>query len=254
MKKCEKLREKALLKAELDKLALKENSKEGLEKFPDPLQIAKPKKDAYIALMCALFSYGSSKNIVKFLKTLDFSLIDKSENEIKKAMKNLKYRFQSQSDVEQIFITFAKLKKTYDLEKIFTEPYKKSGNITDGILNFIKIAYEINPCKSKGYTHFFGSIWKGEPKSPLKRYNMFLRWMVRKDELDMGLWRGISPADLLIPLDTHTQKISLKHGLLTRKSYDFKAVLELTQNLKKLDPKDPIKYDFALYRLGQNGS
>lgn len=232
MKKCEKLREKALLKAELDKLALKENSKEGLEKFPDPLQIAKPKKDAYIALMCALFSYGSSKNIVKFLKTLDFSLIDKSENEIKKAMKNLKYRFQSQSDVEQIFITFAKLKKTYDLEKIFTEPYKKSGNITDGILNFIKIAYEINPCKSKGYTHFFGSTWQDEPKSPLKRYNMFLRWMVRKDELDMGLWRGISPADLLIPLDTHTQKISLKHGLLTRKSYDFKAVLELTQNLK----------------------
>lgn len=255
MKKCEKLREKALLKAELDKLALKENSKEGLEKFPDPLQIAKPKKDAYIALMCTLFSYGSSKNIVKFLKTLDFSLIDKSENEIKKAMKNLKYRFQNEEDITQIFITFARLKNKYkNLEEIFTEPYKKSGKVSDGILNFIKIVYEINPCKSKGYTHFFGSTWQDEPKSPLKRYNMFLRWMVRKDELDMGLWRGISPADLLIPLDTHTQKISLKHGLLTRKSYDFKAVLELTQNLKKLDPKDPIKYDFALYRLGQNGS
>ncbi|MDL0101483.1 TIGR02757 family protein [Campylobacter felis] len=255
MKNCKELRGGALLKAELDKLALKENSKEGLEKFPDPLQIAKPKKDAYIALMCALFSYGSSKNIVKFLKTLDFSLIDKSENEIKKAMKNLKYRFQNEEDITQIFITFARLKNKYkNLEEIFTEPYKKSGKVVDGILNFIKIAYEINPCKSKGYTHFFGKVWKKEPTSPLKRYNMFLRWMVRKSEIDMGLWKQISTADLLIPLDVHTKSVSLREGLLKRKSYDFKAVLELTQKLKEFDPKDPIKYDFALYRLGQGGA
>ena len=78
--------------------------------------------------------------------------------------------------------------------------------------------------------------------------------MVRKDALDLGLWSEISLQDLLMPLDTHTQKMALKWELLKRKSYDFKAVLELTQKLKEFDPKDPIKYDFALYRLGQGGS
>ncbi len=81
---------------------------------------------------------------------------------------------------------------------------------------------------------------------------MYLRWMVRKDELDLGLFTKIHTKDLLIPLDTHTHKISLTLGLLKRKIYDYKSVLELTQNLKKLDANDPIKYDFALYRLGQS--
>ncbi|MDL0115008.1 TIGR02757 family protein [Campylobacter felis] len=247
-----------MLKAELDKCV--EKTAKEFDSIRDPLHIAKKFKDSYIALMCALFSYGNVENICNFLEKLDkenaFALIDKSEKDIKEAFKNLtyKYRFQSQSDVEQIFITFAKLKKTYDLEKIFTEPYQKSGKVVDGILNFIKIAYEINPCKSKGYTHFFGKVWKKEPTSPLKRYNMFLRWMVRKSEIDMGLWKQISTADLLIPLDVHTKSVSLREGLLERKSYDFKAVLELTQKLKEFDPKDPIKYDFALYRLGQGGA
>lgn len=81
---------------------------------------------------------------------------------------------------------------------------------------------------------------------------MYLRWMVRNDELDLGLFKNIDKKDLLIPLDTHTHKVSLKLKLLKRKIYDFKSVLELTRSLKKFDPQDPIKYDFALYRIGQN--
>jgi len=84
-----------------------------------------------------------------------------------------------------------------------------------------------------------------------KRYMMYLRWMVRKDELDMGLWSKIDKKDLLMPLDTHTFKVSRKLGLLKRKSYDMKAVLELTNRFKQWDKNDPVKYDFALYRLGQ---
>ena len=75
--------------------------------------------------------------------------------------------------------------------------------------------------------------------------------MVREDELDMGIWSKIDKKDLLMPLDTHTFKVSQKLGLLKRKTYDMKAVLELTQTLKSFDKNDPIKYDFALYRLGQ---
>jgi len=82
---------------------------------------------------------------------------------------------------------------------------------------------------------------------------MYLRWMVRSDSIDLGLWSGVDKGDLLMPLDTHTFKVSLKLGLLKRKTYDLKAVIELTESLKRFDSTDPIKYDFALYRIGQEG-
>lgn len=88
--------------------------------------------------------------------------------------------------------------------------------------------------------------------SPLKRWNMFLRWMVRRDCIDLGRWEGaVSAADLILPLDTHTFNVSRKLGLLRRKSYDLGAALEITKNLATLCPSDPVKYDFAIYRIGQ---
>jgi uncharacterized protein (TIGR02757 family) len=84
-----------------------------------------------------------------------------------------------------------------------------------------------------------------------KRYMMYLRWMVRKDSLDLGLWSKIDKKDLLMPLDTHTFKVSQRLGLLKRKTYDMKAAIEVTHRLRTFDKEDPIKYDFALYRLGQ---
>jgi uncharacterized protein (TIGR02757 family) len=87
--------------------------------------------------------------------------------------------------------------------------------------------------------------------SPFKRYMMYFRWMVRDSELDLGLWKGVKRADLIIPLDTHTFNVSKRLGLLKRKSYDLKAAIELTNKLKEFDPNDPVKYDFAIYRLGQ---
>ena len=80
---------------------------------------------------------------------------------------------------------------------------------------------------------------------------MFLRWMVRDDNLDMGLWKNIYKKDLILPLDTHTFKVSQRLGLLTRKSYDLKSAVLITDKLKEFDKNDPIKYDFAIYRLGQ---
>ena len=81
---------------------------------------------------------------------------------------------------------------------------------------------------------------------------MFLRWMVRKDEIDFGLWRKIETKNLIIPLDTHTFNISKKLGLLHRKTYDLESAILLTNKLKEFDPNDPVKYDFAIYRMGQN--
>lgn len=89
-------------------------------------------------------------------------------------------------------------------------------------------------------------------KSTCKRLCMFLRWMVRKDEqgVDFGIWNRISPADLVCPCDLHVDRVARKLKLITRKQTDWQTALELTQNLRELDPLDPVKYDFALFGLG----
>ncbi len=88
--------------------------------------------------------------------------------------------------------------------------------------------------------------------SSCKRLNMFLRWMVRKDNagVDFGLWHNIRPDQLLIPLDVHVQRVAQKLGLLQREQSDWRAVLELTDTLRQFDPNDPVRYDFALFGMG----
>jgi uncharacterized protein (TIGR02757 family) len=86
--------------------------------------------------------------------------------------------------------------------------------------------------------------------SACKRINMFLRWMVRKDEVDLGLWTQIRPAQLVCPLDLHVMRVAKRFGLVTRKQADWQAALELTENLRRLDPADPVRFDLALFGLG----
>lgn len=89
-------------------------------------------------------------------------------------------------------------------------------------------------------------------KSACKRLNMFLRWMVRQDDrgVDLGLWTGLRPDQLVIPLDVHVERIARHLGLLSRKQSDWQAAVELTEVLKHFDPTDPVRYDFALFGLG----
>ena len=240
---------KILLDAEVTKRnTLSELS---LEK-PDPLLIASKYQNESIALICALFAYGNAGQIVKFLESLDFSLLDASEETIVKALSSHYYRFQKSEDVIALFIALKRLKEIESIEDIFYQGYKKEHNILDGLWCFIETLQNIYPHGTQGYTFLIGSLPKKvNSAGTYKRYMMFLRWMVRKDELDMGLWSKIDKRDLLMPLDTHTFKMSQKLGLLKRKSYDMKAVIELTNTLKVWDKNDPVKYDFALYRIGQ---
>ncbi|MBN7810493.1 TIGR02757 family protein [Algoriphagus sp. H41] len=89
-------------------------------------------------------------------------------------------------------------------------------------------------------------------KAACKRINMYLRWMVRSDEkgVDFGLWKRISPAQLICPCDLHVDRVGRKLGLITRKQTDWLTAVELTQRLREFDPLDPVKYDFALFGLG----
>jgi len=219
---------------------------------PDPLLVASRYQDESIALVCALFAYGNAKAIVRFLDSLDFTLLDMSEKDIKKELSNHYYRFQKSEDIVALFIALKRLKDIDTIENIFYNGYKKELNILDGLWNFIKIVKSVYPYESRGYNFLIGSIPKKLNRAgTYKRYMMYLRWMVREDNLDMGLWNKIDKKDLIMPLDIHTFRVSLKLGLLKRNIYDMRASLELTRKLREFDKCDPIKYDFALYRLGQ---
>lgn len=203
-------------------------------------------------MICSLFAYGNVKAIIKFLESLDFSLLESSDEVISKELSSHYYRFQNSQDITALFIALKRLKQTDSIENIFYEGYQKEQNVLDGLWKFIETIQELYPRDSRGYKFLVGSVPKKvNSAGTYKRYLMFLRWMVRSDEIDLGLWSKIDKKDLLMPLDTHTFKVSQKLGLLQRKTYDMKAVLELTETLKRFDASDPIKYDFALYRLGQ---
>jgi uncharacterized protein (TIGR02757 family) len=217
----------------------------------DPLQVAKELDDERAILLCALFGYGNANAIVKFLKSIDFSLLNSNEENIRKKASEYYYRFQSREDVVQIFLTLSRMGKN-ELKDTFLQGYLKEKSVIDGVFEIIKKFRMLNSYDSNGYRFLIGSLPKnGKPSSPYKRWMMFLRWMVRKDALDLGLWSEVSRADLIIPLDTHTFNVGRKLGLLKRKTYDWKAAVELTEKLKEFSPEDPVKYDFALYRIGQ---
>lgn len=133
------------------------------------------------------------------------------------------------------------------LEEIFMEGYLRNRRVFDGLSSFRnQFLSRVDPGSTKKH---ISDVTSG---SAAKRLNMFLRWMVRKDKngVDFGIWRGISPADLMVPLDVHSGSTARKLGLLQRKQNDWLAVEELTGRLREFDPDDPVRYDYALFGLG----
>jgi uncharacterized protein (TIGR02757 family) len=241
------------IKEKLDLEVAKRNVKgEVSEDNLDPIIVAYRYNDPTIALICALFSYGNVKQIVKFLNSLDFKLLQKSDEEIQKSLEKHYYRFQKSQDIIALFIVLKRLNKTTTLEKLFKTGYEKDKSVISGVNSMIEMIISLYPHSSQGYNFLIGKITtKTKGAGALKRWMMFLRWMVRDDNIDMGLWDEKYKADLIMPLDTHTFNVSRKLGLLDRKTYDLQAAVELTQMLKTFDENDPLKYDFAIYRLGQ---
>lgn len=241
------------IKQRLDEEVHKRNSLDEInEESLDPIIVAYRYKDSTISLICALFAYGNVKQIVKFLNSLDFDLLTADDIKIQNTLQNHYYRFQKSEDVIALFIALKRLNTETTIEFVFKEAYNVDKNLIDGINACISKILSLNPHKTQGYNFLVGKVTtKTKGAGALKRWMMYLRWMVRDDNIDMGLWNGVDRADLIMPLDTHTFKVGHKLGLLKRKTYDLEAAIELTKKLKSFDKNDPLKYDFALYRLGQ---
>lgn len=223
---------------------------------PDPLFAVKEniknniKNIDEMAVICALLSYGNASLILKTLLQIDFNLLE-NENAISKATFPL-YRFQTKEDIKEIFLCMHKIIKNGGIKNIFIESYKKDNNVICGINAMIK-SLRKNVYITNGLDFLIGrESCKTKGSSPLKRWNMFLRWFVRKDNIDLGFWGDkVSARDLILPLDTHTFRLSKKLELTTRRTYDLESAMDITNSLRNLCALDPVKYDFALYRLGQ---
>jgi len=241
------------VKERLDREAARRNSVEELHlSRPDPIMPAREYHDEYIALICALFGYGRADSIIKFLYSLDFSLFEGPEDQMEKVLIDYYYRFQNGRDVVEIFRTLYRLRQEDTLENVFHEGYREEQSVVAGLNVLIGRMQQVNPYESRGYNFLVGKpVEKSKGNAAMKRWMMYLRWMVRKDHIDLGLWTKVDKKDLIIPLDTHTFNVSRKLGLLKRKSYDLEAAFELTATLRGFDREDPVKYDFALYRIGQ---
>jgi len=234
---------------------------------PDPLQFLhlfdNEKDIEVIGFISSVFAYGNVRQIINTLdkillitnsKPYDFILnLNKNGNLAK--LKGLKHRFYNGKDIQHLFYSLHTLYKNKNsLEYYFLKNYNNSQkNIKEALSGFSKIFTEEikKNTKSKHISPGVRFMFPlPELGSACKRMNLFLRWMIRKDDLDFGLWKNIPPNKLVIPVDTHIARICKRLKLTSYKNVSWKMAEEITNNLKKFDPLDPVKYDFAICHIG----
>lgn len=175
-----------------------------------------------------------------------------------KYFKGLQYRFQKESDILCLLSRVNQVLKSHgSIKGLFLQHYSEQQEDIGHALHCFSKGFRdlsrttsIKRDKKSVTLSFFPSPYKG---SACKRLNLFLRWMVRDRDIDLGVWNEIPPSRLIIPLDTHIGRISRCLGLTQRASSDWKTAKEITESLKQLDPEDPLKYDFALCHQGISG-
>ena len=251
-----------ITKIELDKLVEKYETVDFIK--DDPIQFphkGKSKEEIELyGFIASLFAYGNRKLFIKKLDEIfsiaDGDLLGFIKNGDFSSLKGVEYRFSKENDIIPIFEILSKLyNESKGLEELFEygwltphpNPLLKERRQTF-LQTVVDYFYAQAPkIFTPGFYHMIPNPQNG---GAMKRMNMFLRWMVRKGPVDLGIWNFIEPKDLLIPLDVHVARLSREMGLLSRKSNDFKAVIDLTNQLKKLSPDDPVKYDFAMFAFG----
>ncbi len=240
-----------ITKNELDKLVEKYETVDFIKN--DPVQFIhkfNSKKDTELAgFIASLLAYGSRKQFIKKLDEL-FEIaqgepLNFIQNFDPKSIGDFNYRFGKPNDFISIFLSLKELYNTSDgLEELFNHGYKQDKMFETVVDYFYSRAAQN---VGQGFYHMIPNPHNG---GAMKRMCMYLRWMVRKGPVDVGIWKFIKPSELYIPLDVHVGRISRQMGLLTRNANDFKAVVELTNNLKNFCPEDPTKYDFAIFSYG----
>jgi len=172
------------------------------------------------------------------------------------AFQGFVYRFFRGKDMAVLALWLRRvLEKHGRLESLFMGGYRDADpDVGPALSNFVRIFRRMGTRpvaqslpNASGLRAFLSDPSDG---SACKRLNLFLRWMVRRGEPDLGLWQGVDPAKLIVPLDTHVVRLGRKLGLTTRATPDWKMAQEITRSLRAFEPDDPVKYDFALCHAG----
>ncbi len=224
---------------------------------PDPLEFVlryKAAEDQEIAgLVAAAFATGRVASILKTVETilspfpsLKKDLLAVERREMESLFRNFRYRFYpSESLVDFLEGIKQTIVKCGSLENCFLHGYRRSTG--DSLLSGISSLVQSIGNERGNSRSVLPDPAKG---SALKRLNMYLRWMVRSDDIDPGTWKSLSPRILVIPLDTHIMKISHTLAFTKRTQADMKTALEITEALRTFDKEDPVRFDFSLSRLG----
>jgi uncharacterized protein (TIGR02757 family) len=227
----------------------------------DPISIPhayKKKQDIEIAgFFAAIFAWGNRTTIINKSREL-MALMNHSPHDFVryhqpsdlKKMMSFKHRTFNTTDLLYFIDFFHHHYTNHDsLETAFTRGLNKKDPTTENALNgFYDYFFSLPDVPDRTRKH----IAAPEKKASCKRLNMYLRWMVRNDQrgVDFGIWKKIRPDQLVMPLDVHVIRVARSLQLLSEKQPDWKAAVALTNTLKQFDPRDPVKYDFALFGSG----
>lgn len=225
----------------------------------DPIQIPRQfsnKENIEIAgFISATIAWGQRPTIIKnanrLMQGMDNNpagfLMNSTETDWSH-LSGFKHRTFNSSDLFFFLKSLQHIYKNHGgLEQVFTTGFQTDETVFSALAYFRTVFFEINsPPRTQKH------VSDVTRNSSAKRLNMFLRWMVRNDNagVDFGLWKSIPSSALMLPLDVHTGNVSRGLGLLQRTQSDWKAVVEITDQLRKFDPADPVKYDFALFGMG----
>ncbi|MFO0597597.1 MAG: TIGR02757 family protein [Myxococcaceae bacterium] len=230
-----------------------------------PHRYRDPRDVETVALLSASLAYGRADlfkpKIASILSGLGSSPASAmAELTVKRAAKLLDgfvYRFNLPADVAVLLMGIgAQLRRHGSLEAAFV--HGRTGTWKAALATFAREIREAAPereivralGKTRGLSHLLPSAEAGAAK----RLNLYLRWMVRRDAIDFGVWKQVSPAELMIPLDTHVMRISRWLGLTRRATLGWNTAEEVTASLRLLDAADPVRYDFALCHYGMSGA
>ena len=248
------------LKSFLDEKAEQFNRPEFI--INDPISVPhmfRKKEDIEIAgLFAAVLAWGQRVTIIRkcteLMSWMDNSPYDFIMNHRDQDLKRITdFRHRTFNGTDALYFIEA-LRSIYNhhasMEELFMVPPSES-TIEAGLVDFHQAFFSLPHYPHRTKKH----LATPERKSTCKRINMYLRWMVRDDGrgVDFGIWKNISPRQLVCPCDVHVDRVARKLKLITRKQTDWLTALELTQALRKLDPRDPVRYDFALFGLGIDG-
>ena len=231
----------------------------------DPLQFVYrytgPADMEVVAFLAAALAYGRVEQIERSLNNL-FTLMGASPykfvrdfNKVhRKKLSSFKHRFTTGQDISDLLAILKKvLHEKGSIEKHFLSGYNEGDeNVIPALSRFCDSLYEIYMRRSgqkvsRGLKYLLASPARG---SACKRLNLFLRWMVRDDEVDTGLWKGVDKAKLIVPVDVHIHRLSRILGFHAQKTSSLSIAVKITKSFAEIKPDDPVRYDFALSRLG----